>query len=62
MCCSIPGAQVMELARAGHPVFGEVARLEDVDVVALPTGHWPMGSRPEELARVIAAAAAPRVD
>ncbi|MFF1529134.1 alpha/beta fold hydrolase [Cellulomonas sp. NPDC058312] len=57
VCCSLPGAQVMELAGAGHPVFAEVARLHDVDVVDLPTGHWPMWSRPADLARVIAAAA-----
>jgi hypothetical protein len=48
---------VLELARAGHPVFAEVARLRDVDTVDLPTGHWPMWSRPDDLARLIAAAA-----
>lgn len=57
VCCSMPGAQVLELARAGHPVFAEVARLRDVDTVDLPTGHWPMWSRPDDLARLIAAAA-----
>lgn len=61
VCCSMPGAQVMELARAGHPVFAEVARLEHVDVVDLPTGHWPMWSRPRDLAGLIATAAASRV-
>lgn len=54
VCCSMPGARVLELAAAGHPVFAEVARLQQVDVVDLPTGHWPMWSRPEELARLIA--------
>lgn len=57
VCCSIPGARVLELARAGHPVFAEVARLRDVDTVDLPTGHWPMWSRPDDLAGLIAAAA-----
>lgn len=61
VCCSMPGAQVMELARAGHPVFVEVARLEHVDTVDLPTGHWPMWSRPGDLARLIATAATARV-
>lgn len=59
VCCSITGAQVRELARAGHPVFAEVAHLEDVDVVDLPTGHWPMWSRPGDLAAIIRAAARP---
>jgi len=58
VCCSISSAQVRELADAGHPMFAEVTRLEAVDFVDLPTGHWPMWSRPGDLARIIAAAAA----
>jgi pimeloyl-ACP methyl ester carboxylesterase len=57
VCCSLPSAQV-ELARAGHPMFAEVAHLEHLDVVDLPTGHWPMWSRPGDLATAIASAAA----
>ncbi|WP_242681318.1 alpha/beta fold hydrolase [Tessaracoccus sp. SD287] len=57
VCCSIPGAQVLELARAGHPMFAEVAKLEHLDVIDLPTGHWPMWSRPGDLADAIASAA-----
>lgn len=57
VCCSIPGAQMLELARGGHPMFAEVAKLDQPDVVDLPTGHWPMWSRPRDLARVIGAAA-----
>ncbi len=57
VCCSIPSAQVRELARAGHPMFAEVASLAHLDVVDLPTGHWPMWSRPRDLAEVIRAAA-----
>ena len=53
VCCSIPGAQVRELAQAGHPMFAEVAHLEHLDIVDLPTGHWPMWSTPRELAAVI---------
>ncbi|MCR2815048.1 alpha/beta fold hydrolase [Microbacterium jiangjiandongii] len=57
VCCSIPSAQVLELARAGHPIFADVAHLEHLDVIDLPTGHWPMWSRPRELAEVIQSAA-----
>lgn len=57
VCCSIPSAQLMELAVAGHPMFAEVARLAHVDLIDLPTGHWPMWSRSGDLAQVIAAAA-----
>lgn len=55
VCCSISGEQVMALAKAGHPMFAEVANLESLDVVDLPTGHWPMWSRPRDLAEIIRA-------
>lgn len=61
VCCSIPGARIMELARAGHLMFAEVARLRDVEVVDLPTGHWPMWSRPDDLAGLIVTAAGSEV-
>ncbi|KRA23256.1 esterase [Microbacterium sp. Root61] len=57
VCCSIPSAQVLELSRAGHAMFAEVANLEHLDVIDLPTGHWPMWSRPGDLANVIQSAA-----
>jgi pimeloyl-ACP methyl ester carboxylesterase len=57
VCCSIPSAQVLELARAGHAVFAEVANIEHLDVIDLPTGHWPMWSRPRDLAQAIQSAA-----
>ncbi|GAC54918.1 alpha/beta fold hydrolase [Gordonia amicalis] len=57
VCCSIPSAQITELADAGHPMFAEVSRLDHVDLVDLPTGHWPMWSRPGDLAHIIAEAA-----
>lgn len=60
VCCSLPGAQLMALARDGHPLFAEVAALRQVRLVDLPTGHWPMWSRPDDLATVIADALDPR--
>lgn len=57
ICCSISGAQVLELARGGNAMFAEVAALEHCDVVDLPTGHWPMWSRPRDLAVAIRSAA-----
>jgi len=57
ICCSIPSAQVLELARGGNAMFAEVANLEHLDVVDLPTGHWPMWSRPGDLAQAIQSAA-----
>lgn len=57
VCCSIPSTQVLEMARGGHPMFAEVANLETLDVVDLPTGHWPMWSRAGDLAEIIRSAA-----
>jgi len=56
VCCSISSAQVQELVSAGHPMFAAVGELTDAEWVDLPTGHWPMWSRPRELAEVITAA------
>lgn len=53
VCCSISSEQVMELVRAGHPMFAEVANLEHLNVIDLTTGHWPMWSRPRDLAELI---------
>jgi hypothetical protein len=36
----------------------EVGTLRDLELVDLPTGHWPMWSRPTDLAAAIANAAA----
>jgi pimeloyl-ACP methyl ester carboxylesterase len=57
VCCSMPSAQMLELARAGHAMFAEVANIEHLDVIDLPTGHWPIWSRPGDLASVIRSAA-----
>ncbi|MCP9323412.1 alpha/beta fold hydrolase [Cutibacterium acnes] len=57
ICCSIPSVQVLELAAAGNPMFSAVAHLTNVTVMDLPTGHWPMWSRPQELAEAIREAA-----
>ncbi|GAA3285067.1 alpha/beta fold hydrolase [Paenarthrobacter aurescens] len=56
VCCSIPGTQLLELAHAGHAMFAEVANIEHLEVIDLPTGHWPMWSRPGDLAKVIQSA------
>lgn len=53
---SIPAATVQEMVRHGHPAAAELARLP-VEYLDLPTGHWPMFSRPADLADRIDAAA-----
>jgi len=54
---SYPSEVMMQMAREGHPTMAEVATLRDLELVDLPTGHWPMWSRPADLASAIANAA-----
>lgn len=51
--CSFPLAQISELIDAGHPWFAELAGPE-WSFAELPTGHWPMFSRPADLAGLLA--------
>jgi pimeloyl-ACP methyl ester carboxylesterase len=45
-------ADVARLARQGHPYFAELTELP-VGYLDLPTGHWPMLSRPAALAAAL---------
>ena len=50
--CSISLNQVQELIASDNPLFRELAGPE-WRFVELPTGHWPMFSRPEDLAELL---------
>jgi pimeloyl-ACP methyl ester carboxylesterase len=52
----LPEATVRELMAKGHPYVAELAAVKNVEIVELPTGHWPMFTKPTELAALIAAA------
>jgi pimeloyl-ACP methyl ester carboxylesterase len=54
VCCSIPSATVRRLVADGNPAFKPLAAVDAVDYIDLRTGHWPMWSRPTELAEVVA--------
>ena len=49
---SFPLAQVKELIASEHPWFRELAGPE-WRFLELPTGHWPMFSRPDDLAALL---------
>jgi pimeloyl-ACP methyl ester carboxylesterase len=53
VCSSFPSGAIPRMAQSGHPVASELGRLTDVEYVDLPTGHWPMWSRPADLAATI---------
>lgn len=57
IACEFPGEKLREWMAAGH--LEELARIRRVDVVDLPTGHWPMFTRPQDLGRAIVDAVGP---
>ena len=56
ICSSLPSEVLRNLAHAGPPLNTEHGEL-DVTYVDVPTGHWPMLSRPADLAAAIIEAA-----
>lgn len=59
VCTSIPSQVLKEMASPAPPFHTELLEVRDLTWVDLPTGHWPMLSRPTELAEVLAAAVRP---
>ncbi|MGW5227432.1 alpha/beta fold hydrolase [Nocardia niigatensis] len=57
ICCSFPSEVVRQLRDAGEPPLFRELRNLDAEYLDLPTGHWPMWSKPAELAELIHAAA-----
>ncbi len=58
ICTGFPAAQVKAAVKEGYAWIGGLAELRDVTWVDLPTSHWPMWSRPGELAAIIGGIAA----
>jgi pimeloyl-ACP methyl ester carboxylesterase len=56
ICASLPSTVLRQLM-AGGQIPTELPDYDDVEYVDLPTGHWPMFSRPADLAALIATAA-----
>ena len=52
-------ATLRELMAKGHPYVAELAAIKDFEIIELPTGHWPMFTKPTELAALVAAALPP---
>lgn len=57
VCSSFSADDVRGLVEAGHPMFRPLQDYDHVTYVDLPTGHWPMWSRPDDLAGVLHEAA-----
>ena len=56
IACEFPSAMILEWVGSGQPFVAELARMEAVSYVDLPTGHWPQFTKPAELAALILAA------
>lgn len=50
---SMPVSVLRELIDSGHPYMAEAAKLRELEIVGLATGHWPQLTKPDELASVI---------
>ena len=53
VCTAFPSQQYQAAAAEGMPFLAGLADPHDVTWVDLPTSHWPMWSRPRELADIL---------
>ena len=53
VCTGFTSGQYKEAMKEGYSFLAGLSELRDVTWVDLPTSHWPMWSRPKELAAII---------
>jgi len=53
VCTGYTSAQYKDAVKEGQAWLGGLAELRNVTYVDLPTSHWPMWSRPHELAAIV---------
>ena len=53
ICTGFTSEQYKDFVKEGYAWLGGLAELRDVTYVDLPTSHWPMWSRPLELAEIM---------
>jgi pimeloyl-ACP methyl ester carboxylesterase len=53
ICTGYTSEQYKDAVKEGYAWLGGFAELRDITWVDLPTSHWPMWSRPQELAEII---------
>jgi len=54
ICTGYTSEQYKEYAKEGYEWLAGLLEVRDITWVDLPTSHWPMWSRPQELAAIIA--------
>jgi pimeloyl-ACP methyl ester carboxylesterase len=58
VCTAFPASEYRSYAEQGMPFLAGVLQHRQLELVDLPTGHWPMWSRPGDLAAIVIARAA----
>ncbi len=58
ICTAFPAAEYREYAKQGMPFLAGYNELRNIEWVDLPTSHWPMFSRPKDLAEILSRVAA----
>jgi pimeloyl-ACP methyl ester carboxylesterase len=53
IACGFSSTQVRQWIEEGHSWISELAAMTDLDVIDLPTGHWPQFTRPDDLAAAV---------
>jgi pimeloyl-ACP methyl ester carboxylesterase len=53
ICTAFTSEQYKEGVKEGYPFLAGLADLRNLNWIDLPTSHWPMWSRPKELAQII---------
>ncbi|WP_354496728.1 alpha/beta hydrolase [Mycetocola sp. 2940] len=51
--CTFPSAAMREAIDSGAVFTAELAKVNDYEIVDLPTGHWPQFTKPRELAEAL---------
>jgi hypothetical protein len=62
ICTGFTSDQYKDAIKEGYAWLGGFAELRNVTWVDLPTSHWPMWSRPQELAAIIGDVARKRTE
>jgi pimeloyl-ACP methyl ester carboxylesterase len=53
ICTGYTAEEYKDAVKEGYDFVAGLAELRDVTYVELPTSHWPMWSRPQELSKII---------
>jgi pimeloyl-ACP methyl ester carboxylesterase len=56
IACEFPSESLRRWLAEGQGWVAELGRIKDVELVDLPTGHWPQLTRPADLAATLLAA------